>query len=350
MAGKIPIFFIGATGFVGGSVLQAILAHPKANTFEITALVRSEVKAKALENTLGIKTVIGSLQDYDLLRETAEKAHLVVQVADADSEDPMKAILAGLKARYEKTDDKPILVHTSGTGLLADDSRGEHISPTITSDFDLAALERLPASALHHSVDLLVNAADTDGYATTYIVLPGIIYGRPTGPLFDGPAPIARGTMSQIPWLAGPFVKRGRPAVVGKGAGRWPNVHVDDNADAFSRLFDAALFDPAKVSHGREGYFFVEGGEHGADEITRAISGALVGLGLVSEAEPDVFTAEERVKYFGSDVFAFLLFSNARCTADRIRKELGWEPKHMTGEFIGSLQKEVEDFVKTLKA
>ena len=159
----------------------------------------------------------------------------------------MKAILAGLKARYEKTGEKPILIHTvcpkpiplippltyflqkSGTGLLADDSRGEHTSPTITSDLDLAALERLPASALHHSVDLLVNAADADGYATTYIVLPGIIYGRPTGPLFDGPAPISRGTMMQIPWLAGPFVKRGRPAVVGKGAGRWPNVHIDDS-------------------------------------------------------------------------------------------------------------------------
>ncbi len=165
----------------------------------------------------------------------------------------MKAILAGLKKRYEKTGDKPILIHTvclnpipagiriqpplthireqSGTGVLADDSRGEHTSPTITSNLDLAAIERLPASALHHSVDLLVNAADSDGYATTYILLPGIIYGRPTGPLFDGPAPIARGTMSQIPWLAGPFVQRGRAAVnvVGKGAGRWPNVHVDDS-------------------------------------------------------------------------------------------------------------------------
>ncbi|PIL35406.1 hypothetical protein GSI_02132 [Ganoderma sinense ZZ0214-1] len=350
MSSKTPIFFIGATGFIGGSVLQAILAHPKANTFEITALVRAEAKAKALESTLGIKTVIGSLQDYALLTESAEKAHVVFQIADADSEDPMKAILAGLKARFEKTGDKPILIHTSGTALLADDSRGEHTSPTITSDLDLAALARLPASALHHSVDLLVNAADADGYATTYVVLPGIIWGRPAGPLFDGPAPIARGSMVQIPWLAAPYVQRGRPGVVGKGAGRWPNVHIDDNADAFFRLFDAALFDLARVSHGREGYFFVEGGEHGMDEVVRACGEALVGLGLVQEAAPDVFTAEERAKYFGSDMFAFLLFSNARCTGDRLRKEVGWAPKHTTDEFIKSIPKEVEDFAKTLKA
>nr|VWO96435.1 Alpha-aminoadipate reductase [Ganoderma boninense] len=82
MSGKTPIFFIGATGFIGGAVLQAILAHPKANTFEITALVRAEAKAKALESTLGIKTVIGSLQDYALLTENAENAHVVFQIAD----------------------------------------------------------------------------------------------------------------------------------------------------------------------------------------------------------------------------------------------------------------------------
>nr|VWP01140.1 G protein beta subunit (G protein beta subunit 1) [Ganoderma boninense] len=335
MSSKTPIFFIGATGFIGGSVLQAILAHPKANSFELTALIRIEAKAKALESTLDIKTVIGSLQDYALLAENAEKAHIIFQIADCDDEGPMKAILAGLKARHEKTGDKPILIHTSGTGLLADDSRGEYTSPTITSDLDLTALASLPPSALHHSVDLLVNGADTDGYATTYIMLPGIVWGRPTGPLFDGPAPISRGNMLQLTWIAAPYVQRGRPGVVGKAAGRWPNVHIDDNADAFFRLFDAALFDPARVSHGPEGYFFAVGGEHGTDELVRAAGEALAGLGLVSEATPDVFTAEERAKYFGSDT---------------LRKEVGWAPKHTTDEFIKSIGEEVEDFAKTLKA
>ena len=122
------------------------------------------------------------------------------------------------------------------------------------------------------------------------------------------------------------------------------------DVDAFFRLFDAALFDPARVSHGRQGYFFVEGGEHGMDDIVRACGEALVGLGLASEAEADVFTVEERARYFGGDTLAFLLFSNARCTADRIRKELGWAPKHTTEEFIKSIGREVEDFAKTLKA
>ena len=66
-------------GYVGGSGLQAILAHPKAHSFDITALVRSEAKAKAIENALGIKTVIGSLQDHALLTERAEQADVVLQ-------------------------------------------------------------------------------------------------------------------------------------------------------------------------------------------------------------------------------------------------------------------------------
>ncbi|EJF64735.1 hypothetical protein DICSQDRAFT_166893 [Dichomitus squalens LYAD-421 SS1] len=50
MSSEIAIFYIEATGYIGGSALQAILAHPEADTFEITALVRSEAKAKALES------------------------------------------------------------------------------------------------------------------------------------------------------------------------------------------------------------------------------------------------------------------------------------------------------------
>ena len=40
------------------------------------------------------------------------RPHALILQADADSEDPMKAILAGLKARHEKTGEKPILIHT----------------------------------------------------------------------------------------------------------------------------------------------------------------------------------------------------------------------------------------------
>jgi nucleoside-diphosphate-sugar epimerase len=71
------MFANGALGYVGGSVLQRLLEHPKKDSFEITALVRSADKAKLL-NTLGINTVVASLADLDKLTESAAASDVVI--------------------------------------------------------------------------------------------------------------------------------------------------------------------------------------------------------------------------------------------------------------------------------
>jgi nucleoside-diphosphate-sugar epimerase len=98
MAPKTHIFFTGATGtplcfeltnsltdtkhrpisgFVGGSVLQRLLSHPKRDALEITALVRNADKAKGL-NTLGVNTVVASLFDFEKVTELAAASNLVI--------------------------------------------------------------------------------------------------------------------------------------------------------------------------------------------------------------------------------------------------------------------------------
>lgn len=66
-------------GYVGGSVLSRLLAHPSAKSLEITALVRSEEKARKLE-TFGLKTAIGTIQDLELLETLASQAHIVFSI------------------------------------------------------------------------------------------------------------------------------------------------------------------------------------------------------------------------------------------------------------------------------
>lgn len=66
-------------GYIGGSVLQQILQHPDASTFDITVLVRDASKAKFLETKFGVKTVVGSMEDLESLSLLAENAHVVVQ-------------------------------------------------------------------------------------------------------------------------------------------------------------------------------------------------------------------------------------------------------------------------------
>ena len=120
----------------------------------------------------------------------------------------------------------------SGTGVLMDEARGTYASEKIITDTDLAALDTIPASAPHHAVDLLAISGDTDGYALSYLVFPGAIFGTASGPLFD--AGISKPHSIVIPWLADAFLKRGRAGVVGSGANLWPDVHIEDSKSSIA--------------------------------------------------------------------------------------------------------------------
>ncbi|KAI0767997.1 NAD-P-binding protein [Trametes elegans] len=341
---KLSIFLTGATGYIGGSLLQRLLQHPNASNFAITALVRNESKAKLLEKDFGVKTVVGSLQDLDKLADLAENAHVVFQAADCDDVAATKAILSGLKRRHEKTGDLPLLIHTSGTGEFVVDLDGNAVSEQIYSDLDIPAIEALPPTALHRPVDLLIVAADQEGYVRTHIVMPSVIYGVASGPLFD--AGIANPHTIVIPAFVNAALQRGTVGVLGKGVSIWGNVHIDDETDLQIRIFDTLLSTPEKVSHGRDGYFFAANGEHSTIEVLKVIAETLYALGRISTPEPVPYAKEELGKYLYSEHIGRLLFTNSRTKAERARREIGWAPKHTKEDFIGGLKAEVELLVK----
>ncbi|KAA1475298.1 NAD(P)-binding protein [Dentipellis sp. KUC8613] len=336
--GKLHILLTGATGYIGGSVLQLLLDHPKRDTFEITAYLRNAEKAKKLE-TFGVHTIVGTLDDIDKLEDAASKADLVLNVADADHFEGNTAILRGLKKRHEKTGEVPILIHTSGTGVLTDKARGDTTVDTIYYDSDADQIETLPDTQVHRNVDLAVVAADKAGYARTYIILPGTIYGLATGKLVD--AGIINPRSIQVPRLITASLDRGQGGVVGLGKNYWPNVDIDDTAHLFLVVFDAALAHAEKTTpHGREGFFFSENGEHQLIDVSREIAKVLVDLGKGKSPEPTPFTEEEVIKYFGG----WYLGTNSRARAERSRS-IGWKPKKTTKDFIASIRPEVESIL-----
>ena len=71
---------LSLSGYVGGTVLARLLNHPDRKSFEITALVRDESKAKTLESKFGVKSAIGSHQDLDKVASLAEAAHIVFNI------------------------------------------------------------------------------------------------------------------------------------------------------------------------------------------------------------------------------------------------------------------------------
>ncbi|KAH9903078.1 NAD-P-binding protein [Cubamyces lactineus] len=349
MSSNVTIFLTGATGYIGGSVLGRLLSHPKAADFEITALVRNADKAKALETQFGVKTVLGSLQDLDKLADLAASAQVTINTADCDDVEATKAILRGLKQRHDKTGELPVLIHTSGTGEFADDARGEFASETIYSDLDIPTIEALPPNAPHRPADLLVVAADTeDGYARTHIIMPSIVYGIATGPLVD--AGIVNPHTIITPLFVRAGLSRGTVGVLGKGLSRWANVHIDDLVDVYIRMFDAVLQDPSKVSHGREGYFFIDNGELSVRELLQTMADALFALGRISTRELIPYAPDEAGKFLINDYLAAFMFTNSRTRGERARRELGWSPKHTALDFVNGLPAEVEMLVKKLDA
>jgi N-acetyl-gamma-glutamylphosphate reductase len=66
------------SGYIGGSILTRLLAHPQHSSLKITALTRSADKAKLLEEKFGVTPLIGSHSDTGKLEKAASEADVVI--------------------------------------------------------------------------------------------------------------------------------------------------------------------------------------------------------------------------------------------------------------------------------
>ncbi|KAJ7452847.1 NAD(P)-binding protein, partial [Mycena latifolia] len=325
-------------GYIGGAVLTRFLAHPRANTFDITVLVRDPKKAAKFEE-LGVHAVVGSHSDAQLVEKLASEADVVIAMVDCDDLGAAQATLKGLKKRHTRLGTLPILINTSGTGVLADDARGMHADATVYDDSDADQIETLAPTQIHRNVDLAITQADAEGYIKSYIILPGVIFGLATGRLVD--MGLQNPHSMAIPWLMKASLDRGRSGMVGEGKSVWPNVEINEVADLYVKLYDAIVADEA-TGHGRNGYYFAANEEHSLYDLTQAIGAALVALGKSTSPEPTTFTQAELDKYFQGSAF---IGSNSRCRATR-SFSIGWKPVKSTSDMLASFQPELEVLIK----
>ena len=82
-------------------------------------------------------------------------------------------------------------------------------------------------------------------------------------------------------------------------------------ADLYMLLTPRLVHDPDSVSHGREGIYFAENGEHTHADLATHLGQTLFKLGAVSTAEPVRFVTAEDVQSDGMKVRA----SSLLCTA-----------------------------------
>ncbi|KAJ7671746.1 hypothetical protein B0H17DRAFT_1085063 [Mycena rosella] len=317
------IFITGATGYLGGTLISALLDRKDSASFDITALVRSAEKAEKLKNATGINIAMGSHSDLELIETLASKADVILSMGDCDDLELAKAQLRGAKRRYEATGTLSVFIHASGVGCLADDAFGMYGPKDLIGDIDTETIAALPIDQPHRSVDVEIVKADKQGYVKTYIVAPGTIYGTATGKVADAGAQNTYNKMMDDLCLAG-FLRK-EAFIFGEGKNEWAHVEIGELVDLIMLLYDAIVAKPEETAHGTEGYYFAENGAYALFELADVLQKVLVETGHVKAGSkgPTHFSTEELKLW--SPVHIRMLGGNVRCKSSRSRS-LGWNP------------------------
>lgn len=336
------IFFTGATGYIGGSVLDALLQRSDASKYYITVLTRKAEKAKEFER-LGLNAVQGDLDSTNLIEQECAKADIVWSCANADHEASVKAMLKGMKKHKEETGTTSIFIHVSGTGVIVVDAKGRAPKPEdpVYDDTDADQIETIPKDAPHRVVDLAIVAADARGDCKSHIILPSTIYGISDPKILVGSkgekdAVINRHS-DQMPKAINMALDRGQPGCYGEGKCVWPHVHIKDLEQMFMVIFENAV--SGKADHGREGFYFGINGHYEYRKAAEAIGAAMKKRNVGKAHTPSPYEPEVLSKYFpGAEWY---VGSIGQGKGERARK-FGWRPTYTTDDFYASFDEEVE--------
>ncbi|KAJ7167990.1 hypothetical protein C8R46DRAFT_1270735, partial [Mycena filopes] len=315
-------------GYIGGPILSRFIERENPD-FSLTALVRSPEKAEKLRrlDIRHLNIVIGSHNDAPLVERLAEQADVVFSLADCDDLQAAESILRGLKRRFEPTKVKPTLIHMSGTGCLGDGANGAFATDTVYNDLDIAQIESLPATQPHRNVDLAIVEADKQGYAETYIVIPGLVFGTPRGILAR--ERVQNQTNLALTALIRASFARGAAGMRGEAKNIIAVVDVTEVADLVELLFNAV----GQIGHGRHGYYFVSNADVVFEKLVEVIE--------TRAGKRRAFTKEELDAYFPNQASLQAFFGdNGRADSARARA-LGWKPTKGTNELLVALRDEV---------
>lgn len=335
---KLKVFILGATGYIGGEILFKLLILPEFSQFEITALSRTTEKAQELlkKTDNRIKTLIGTLDDTELLTEELKKSDIVINAADVDNVTVAKTI-----SNVATSIKKPFLIlHTSGTSVL-----GDGLSPTkspakVYSDLkDNQAINSLPLEQPHRPVDeIILNIQEQNPeFVKTVLVAPPAIFGENDGY-------INRESV-QIPLLIKLAVKNGQVFSVYSGNYQWSHVHVDDLADLYIILLKKLLKGDSDIKTGKEGYYFAENGVHYWKDISARIGKLLKERGLIKTDQVAQLDPDAIRKLADIDFAPYYWGTNSISKAE-LAKEYGWEPKFGTYELLHEVEYCIERFIK----
>lgn len=224
------IFLTGATGYIGGPVLDALVR----GGHDVTALVRDNEKARRVK-ARGGHPVVGNLADPESFRGSADAQDGYVHAAFdyASGKGPaieraaLDTIIAAAKRPRTAGSTAPakrFVIYTSGVWIL-----GRTPEPA-SEDAPMNPIAMASFRPAHEK--LVLEAADD--HLRTIVVRPGVVYGGGGG-------------------IVGDIFKsatNGLVRVVGDGNNHWPLVYDRDLADLYAKL--AVNVDASGIYHAND--------------------------------------------------------------------------------------------------
>jgi len=318
------VFFLGASGYIGGSVLVDLLEkHPG---LKVTAYVRTPEQAEAIRKA-GATPVQGTWDDLTKITELSSQADIVIHTADCDNLDLAKAVIAGIKARYDAGKGKGKYIHTSGAAnFVAGNADGTLVTDAkIWNDTSVEDIKSISSKQLHGHVDSYLINAGAEGFVDAYIVCPVVVFGNGSGP-----------TAQQsvfFKYSIPPAVQQKTSVYVGKGEGHVNGIHIRDLVAFYDRLFNHVV-----AGQGKEGpyerYYILSTTHSTWKEFANALAQVLHAKGISASAEP-VSVDAETLGPLGIHFYGTYFGQGDRA------KQLGWAPK-VTGPITDFIQEAVE--------
>ena len=314
------ILVLGGTGYIGGSVLAALLASPPhgsaiaTRTSSAATADTSRAWARQQAHPLDVLVADGRGDDwYAAVAQHAGAADIVVQAATSDDLRLTQAVNAGLQAARQQGR-LGGLVHLSGcvvcgyAALMAADlspptaCRSSSRSPsartcrprTLTTpawptsrasrtvphtarstSSELPRVVLRCSSADHHS---RIARAFSAGKLHGAIVCPALVWGQ-------GRGPVSR-TSVQLHDMVRKALYNGAGVYAGEGSNVWVNVHVDECTQLIVQLTEKALAAPSKPPQLFETFYFASHPTlHSFKDLATAIGAALHAEQLVASPE-----------------------------------------------------------------
>lgn len=339
------IFLTGATGYIGGTILQTLVdQHPE---YDITILQRS-TKPGLSKQFPNVTIVKGSYDDLYTIRNAASNADIVLHNGDTDHKACLEALVDGL---LKRTSASPgYLIQLSGTGIISDfqsPTGGQYGNrdPRIWSDLsDIDDIWSQPDEALHRDVDKVLQKAYTEhgNRIRTAIVCGPDIYGRGTGP--------GKRVSILIPFFVEEILSRGWPFYCGNGENTRSWVHVQDLVKIHLKLVEAAANGGRSTDWNEKGYYFASSQELSQFQLAEAVGKVLAKKSFIEGITPRQLTPEQlkemRSGKFGDTpkIALFMLASSSRTVPERSRKVLEYESSMPS--LLDTLDDEIDNYLE----